>query len=172
MGPFLNPEYETLMMEDGGLRLIGEGMEMTTEAPVTTTRSWLNPGFLGSIGAATEEGSGLEPEDANNYNQQYASTMDGWFPGREKVQWYRDEFDRLECRRHFLQAKPSRMAPIPKECEGLLYSISLLTFQGAWERPCECHNTGSNTGMCDKYYGGCECKTLVVGRQCDSCAPA
>ena len=26
--------------------------------------------------------------------------------------------------------------------------------------------------MCDKYYGGCECKTLVMGRMCDTCAPA
>jgi hypothetical protein len=26
--------------------------------------------------------------------------------------------------------------------------------------------------MCDKYYGGCRCKTLVVGRRCDACAPA
>ena len=37
---------------------------------------------------------------------------------------------------------------------------------------CECHDTESNTNMCDKYYGGCEWKTLVVGRQCDGCAPA
>ena len=45
---------------------------MTTEAPVSTTRSWLNPGFFGSIGAATEEGSGQQPDTSDTYNQQYA----------------------------------------------------------------------------------------------------
>ena len=32
--------------------------------------------------------------------------------------------------------------------------------------------TGSISSMCDKYYGGCECKTLVMGRKCERCAPA
>jgi hypothetical protein len=65
-----------LSVESGGLRPIGEGFGengmMTTEAPVSTTRSWLNPGFFGSIGAATEEGSGQQPDTSDTYNQQYA----------------------------------------------------------------------------------------------------
>lgn len=146
---------------------------MTTEAPASSTRGWLDQWFLGNlgIGAATEEESGQQPDTSDTYNQQYAryntrnnrsfsyfclSPMDDWFPGREKVEQDQNEFDRLECRRQFLKAKPGRMDPMPKECEGLLYSISFLTFKGEWEPPCECHDTESNTNMCDKYYGGCE----------------
>ena len=40
-----------------------------------------------------------------------------------------------------------------------------LCLQGAWERPCNCDSTGSISALCDKYYGGCECKTLVMGRK-------
>ncbi len=43
---------------------------------------------------------------------------------------------------------------------------------GAFNRACECSNTGSLSSMCDKYYGGCSCKSLVIGRRCDVCAPA
>ena len=64
--------------EGDGMRTLGEGDGIvgedgliTTEAPVSTTGSWLNAGFLGSIGAVQEEGSGLEPEVSNTYNQQY-----------------------------------------------------------------------------------------------------
>ena len=46
------------------------------------------------------------------------------------------------------------------------------TCAGAFSRPCECSATGSLSQQCDKYYGGCECKGLVVGRRCDGCAPA
>ena len=54
----------------------------------------------------------------------------------------------------------------------VLAPLLTVVVQGAWERPCRCDNTGSTSVLCDKYYGGCDCKTLVVGRQCDGCAPA
>jgi len=179
--PFLNPALESMMdtVVADGLIPIGEGFyyttTTTTEAP--TTRPWINPNMFNpfGVGPSQEEGSGmsLEPEDTYSYNKGSDDLMmQGWFPGREKVEWDRSEFERLDCRRHFLQAKPGRLDPMPKECERILYSISFLTFHGAINRNCTCHDTGSITGMCDKYYGDCECKTLVVGRQCDSCAPA
>ena len=55
--------------------------------------------------------------------------MDGWFPGADISEKNREEFERLECRKHFMQAKPGRTGPMPKECERILYSISFLTFQ-------------------------------------------
>ena len=55
--------------------------------------------------------------------------MDGWFPGEEVAKRERDLFDSLGCREHFMIAKNARTAPMPKDCERLLYSISFLTFQ-------------------------------------------
>ena len=67
---------------DGGLRQIGEGMGegITTEAPVSTTQSWINAGFLESISGATNDAAmeeesglvadGLEEGSGYTYNQQ------------------------------------------------------------------------------------------------------
>ena len=118
----------------------------------------------GSNTSSTSESGGRKVKEVD--------PMDGWFPGQQEAERNREEFDRLGCRDFFFIAKPGRTGPMPKECERLLYSISFLTFQGAWDRPCNCDNTGSKSAMCDKYYGGCECKTLVMGRMCDTCAPA
>ena len=97
----------------------------------------------------------------------------GWYPGDKQVRQNRVHFDRLNCRRHFLKPKPRRMpGAVPEGCMRILKSISFLTFAGAHLRMCGCHETGSKELMCDKYYGECICKSLVVGRQCDSCAPA
>ena len=127
--PFLNPEYDELMSEveevveddmfigmeqgsgdDGlegssegdGVPLFGEGMLPPGEGM---------PPMFG--------GRKRRPEDP----------MDGWFPGSDKAAEYRDLFENLECRKHFLQAKPGRTEEVPKDCEKLLYSISFLTFQ-------------------------------------------
>ena len=50
--------------------------------------------------------------------------------------------------------------------------VKLLLFLGAFSRPCECSDTGSLSKKCDTYYGGCDCKGLMVNRRCDACAPA
>ena len=132
----------------------------------STTESWLHKDFLDTIGAGGSTSSPTEDEGPD------VSTK-GWYPGDELVRQNREDFDRLDCRRHFLQAKPSRMPDaVPEECMRILRSISFLTFQGAHLRQCGCDTTGSRESMCDKYYGGCLCKNLVVGRRCDSCAPA
>ena len=54
----------------------------------------------------------------------------GWSPGRDEAAALRDEFDRLNCRHHFLVAKPARREPMPKACEAILYSISFYAFEG------------------------------------------
>jgi len=96
----------------------------------------------------------------------------GWSPGPERATELREQFDRLGCASHFSIAQSAREAEMPKDCENILYSISFFAFEGAFDRACECSNTGSLSKACDTYYGGCECKSLVVGRRCDSCAPA
>ena len=129
----------------------GNATEYTTIMPSTST--------MGSSAPIEEEGPDVSTK--------------GWYPGDEQMRQNRDDFDRLDCRRHFLQPKPSRLPDaVPAECMRILKSISFLTFQGAHLRMCGCHQTGSRESMCDKYYGGCLCKNLVVGRRCDSCAPA
>ena len=73
-------------------------------------------------------GSGSGPEDSAEIVPE-TNPMDGWFPGKEVAQRERDLFDSLGCRDHFMIAKNARTAPMPKDCERLLYSISFLTFQ-------------------------------------------
>lgn len=96
----------------------------------------------------------------------------GWSPGRDQAQNNKETFDRWQCRNFFLTAKPARQQEIPAECIPLLHSISYYVFEGAFDRGCDCSPTGSNSVLCDKYYGGCECKTMVEGRSCARCAPA
>jgi len=36
---------------------------------------------------------------------------------------------------------------------------------------CQCDPTGSTSGICDPLGGKCNCKTNVVGRKCNRCAP-
>ena len=140
---------------DGADSGSGDGVELTT-------KSWINLGILNPGGQPTQPP--MEEPDVSTK---------GWYPGDQAAEEYRNEFDRLECRKHFFHPKPGRMPDsVPVECMAILRSISFLTFQGAHLRNCDCDGTGSKEYMCDKYYGGCDCKSLVVGRRCDSCAPA
>ena len=63
-------------------------------------------------------------------NRNIARMAVGWSPGRDEAAALRDEFDRLNCRHHFLVAKPARREPMPKACEAILYSISFYAFEG------------------------------------------
>ncbi|XP_066555448.1 laminin subunit alpha-2 [Amia ocellicauda] len=38
-------------------------------------------------------------------------------------------------------------------------------------QPCQCHNNGSVSEICNPQTGQCECRQHVVGRQCDECMP-
>ena len=54
----------------------------------------------------------------------------GWSPGTDQAAEMRDLFERLGCRKSFLDAKPSRRDPMSKDCEDILYSISFFAFEG------------------------------------------
>ncbi|XP_077949204.1 laminin subunit alpha-2 isoform X3 [Gasterosteus aculeatus] len=38
-------------------------------------------------------------------------------------------------------------------------------------QPCQCHTNGSESEVCDKETGRCQCMKDVTGRQCDECIP-
>eukprot|EP00094_Tigriopus_californicus_P009037 TCALIF_08711-PA protein Name:"Similar to LanB1 Laminin subunit beta-1 (Drosophila melanogaster)" AED:0.08 eAED:0.08 QI:0/0.86/0.81/1/0.86/0.87/16/623/1807 len=90
------------------------------------------------------------------------------FEGSPMAEQKREEYENYRCRDLFL-AVPT--PEIPEECRALLNSISYYTFEGGYNKPCECDNTGSESTLCDKYTGRCPCKKNVVGRRCDRCAP-
>ena len=54
----------------------------------------------------------------------------GWSPGPEEAREMKDLFDRLGCRDFFLDAKPTRTMPMPRECMKILYSISFFVHEG------------------------------------------
>lgn len=78
----------------------------------------------------------------------------------------RPVFDRYRCNIAFASA--SRY-PIPEECKKVLSSVSYTVFEGAFE--CGCNPQGSTSAMCDPLGGQCNCKTNVMGRRCERCAP-
>ena len=127
--PFLNPYYDTIFthmgeeIEDG---FIGEGSLPDYES--------INED---GSGVSDDDGSGSETEPKEDVPKR-DPMMEGWFPGKEIAEIERSEFERLDCRRHFLQAKPGRTDPMPKGCERLLYSISFLTFQVSISLSVEC----------------------------------
>jgi len=97
--------------------------------------------------------------------------IDSWFRGEVQAEQNIYLFLKFECMEQFMKARPGRTSPMPKECEKILNSISFFMFEGALYRSCNCDYDGTINGICDKYYGDCECKSLVVGRKCNSCAP-
>ena len=120
--PFLNPYYEERGRHGGDYETLDE--EFIGEGGAIEYESTDEDGS----GMSSEYGSGADIQPEKDKLQR-DPMMEGWFPGREIAENDKAEFERLECRRHFLQAKPGRMDPMPKECERILYSISYLTFQ-------------------------------------------
>ncbi|CAH1782676.1 unnamed protein product [Owenia fusiformis] len=58
---------------------------------------------------------------------------------------------------------------LPESCKKLIFSIGAVTHQRAL--PCECDVTGSHSAECAPLGGDCQCKSNVIGRRCDQCAP-
>ncbi|XP_065226755.1 laminin subunit beta-1 [Planococcus citri] len=54
-------------------------------------------------------------------------------------------------------------------CRGYHYSIGSYVYGSGY--PCKCDSTGSQSSICSDIGGYCPCKSNVVGRQCDKCAP-
>lgn len=78
-----------------------------------------------------------------------------------------DTFQRYRC----LESSQSvTKTPMTDVCRGILSSISSIIHEGAL--PCNCDPQGSLSSICNSNGGQCQCRSNVVGRNCDRCAPA
>ncbi|XP_012542845.2 laminin subunit beta-1 [Monomorium pharaonis] len=80
----------------------------------------------------------------------------------------RQEYERYHCNELFNDVN-SVWSNIPEICKKYQNSIGYYVFDGA--HSCECNPTGSRSLLCENYGGMCPCKSNVVGRRCDRCAP-
>uniref|UniRef100_A0A0P4W557 Laminin subunit beta-1 n=1 Tax=Scylla olivacea TaxID=85551 RepID=A0A0P4W557_SCYOL len=80
----------------------------------------------------------------------------------------RQEYERYRCSETFYEGQS--LTSVPEVCkEHHLDSIGFLVYGQAYS--CQCDGTGSKSSICSSLGGQCECKTNVVGRRCDHCAP-
>lgn len=88
------------------------------------------------------------------------------FYGPGYPEYLKEEFQRYGCYKSQVMAFQEE----PKDlCYNLTYSISSILHHGALE--CNCDPIGSVDLICHPAGGQCHCKTNVVGRRCDQCAP-
>ncbi|KAH6921814.1 hypothetical protein HPB50_005331 [Hyalomma asiaticum] len=90
-----------------------------------------------------------------------------FFHGTPANEYRREEFERFRCGQAFYAVR--RGGTLPEICKKYLYSIGVYVFQGAQD--CRCDPQGSHSSVCNTLGGQCQCKTNVVGRSCDRCAP-
>ncbi|XP_069950644.1 laminin subunit beta-1 isoform X10 [Cherax quadricarinatus] len=98
-------------------------------------------------------------------------------PRAEKLPFYsgspegdslRYEYERYRCSESFYEGQD--LATVPEVCkDNHLDSIGFYVYGQAFS--CQCDGTGSYSSICSSLGGQCDCKTNVVGRRCDRCAP-
>lgn len=89
-----------------------------------------------------------------------------FFTGGSTNEYWRQEVERFRCMQAFETLPRPSLSEI---CKPHLISIGFYTFGTGIE--CSCDLTGSVSSICDQLGGQCQCKTNVVGRRCDRCAP-
>ncbi|KAK6176840.1 hypothetical protein SNE40_015066 [Patella caerulea] len=88
------------------------------------------------------------------------------FQGPGLPLYLKNQFLRYRCDKIQLGSLQSN---IPDECKKHYFSISAVLHGEALG--CDCDLTGSVSRECEQLGGQCQCKTNVVGRRCDQCAP-
>lgn len=77
------------------------------------------------------------------------------------------DYKRYKCKEAYYTV--FRDQNVPDICQKYHYSIGFYYLDGA--SSCQCDPTGSTSAICDPLGGKCNCKTNVVGRKCNRCAP-
>ncbi|KAK0173519.1 hypothetical protein PV328_006704 [Microctonus aethiopoides] len=91
-----------------------------------------------------------------------------FFSGSGPGEFRRQEYERYRCNELFNSVTPYSLDE-NDICSKYHTSIGYWVFDGA--HSCECNPTGSHSLLCNQYGGVCPCKSNVVGRRCDRCAP-
>ncbi|XP_033213933.1 laminin subunit beta-1 [Belonocnema kinseyi] len=90
-----------------------------------------------------------------------------FFNGSGLAELRRQEYESYRCNDFFNNVGYRQDAP--DACSKHYNSIGYYVYDGA--HLCECNPTGSHSAFCEISGGRCYCKTNVVGRRCDLCAP-
>ncbi|MBN3318666.1 LAMB4 protein, partial [Atractosteus spatula] len=111
----------------------------------------------------------------SNANSQSSFTLIdsmGLIPQIESLQNFCSQSDIDEYRRYQCIEIASEVGSqiLPNVCERLIASMSARIHNGAVS--CRCNAEGSVSPSCSKFGGQCQCKPNVIGRCCDTCAPA
>ncbi|XP_057323287.1 laminin subunit beta-1 isoform X1 [Microplitis mediator] len=91
-----------------------------------------------------------------------------FFSGSGVGELRKQEYERYRCNEMFNDVNSGNRDE-NDICAKYHSSIGFWVFDGA--HACECNPTGSHSLLCQNYGGVCPCKTNVVGRRCDRCAP-
>lgn len=89
------------------------------------------------------------------------------FQGSPIAESRRREYEQRNCNQSLYDLRYRGVAD--DRCKELERFVSKEIYDGA--SMCNCNPTGSLSKECDPNGGYCQCKTNVVGRQCDLCAP-